>query len=170
MLYCDDLNSKKRKDCVLTLNIILESLLKWFAPILVFTAEEIFSLIDKTDSSIHESLFVKIPDDWKNQKLSKKWLNLFKIKQEANIAIEEKRASKELGSSLEAEIKIYLIKEKLELLDDLNLAEYFITSKAEKFLSDKEEIFIEVKKAEGKKCERCWKILNKKCSRKICPL
>ena len=170
VLYCDDLNSKKRKDCVLTLNIILESLLKWFAPILVFTAEEIFSLIDKTDSSIHESLFVKIPDDWKNQKLSKKWLNLFKIKQEANIAIEEKRASKELGSSLEAEIKIYLIKEKLELLDDLNLAEYFITSKAEKFLSDKEEIFIEVKKAEGKKCERCWKILNKKCSRKICPL
>ena len=36
-----DLNSKKRKDCVIVLNIILESLLKWFAPILVFTTEEI---------------------------------------------------------------------------------------------------------------------------------
>ena len=42
VLYCDSLNSKKRKDCVVVLNIILESLLKWFAPILVFTTEEIY--------------------------------------------------------------------------------------------------------------------------------
>ena len=139
-------------------------------PYLSITTEEIFSLINKKDISIHESLFVKIPDDWKNEKLSKKWLNLIKIKQEANIAIEEKRTSKELGSSLEAEIKIYLPKGKLELLNDLNLPEYFITSKAEKFLSDKEEIKIEVKKAKGKKCSRCWKILDKKCERASCPV
>jgi isoleucyl-tRNA synthetase len=170
VLYCDDLNSKKRKDCVLTLNIILESLLKWFAPILVFTTEEIFSLINKKDISIHESLFVKIPDNWKNEKLGEKWLNLFKIKQEANIAIEEKRTNKELGSSLEAEIKIHIPKEKFELLDDLNLSEYFITSKAEKFISDNEEIKIEVKKASGKKCSRCWKILDEKCDRASCPV
>ena len=154
----------------MTLNIILECLLKWFAPILVFTTEEIFSLINKKDISIHESLFVEIPDDWKNEKLSEKWLNLFKIKQEANIAIEEKRTNKELGSSLEAEIKIYIPKEKFELLDDLNLSEYFITSKAEKFISDNEEIKIEVKKASGKKCSRCWKILDEKCDRASCPI
>ena len=47
VLYCDSLNSKKRKNCVTVLNIILESLLKWFAPILVFTTEEIYSLVDK---------------------------------------------------------------------------------------------------------------------------
>ena len=47
VLYCDELNSKKRKNCVIVLNIILESLLKWFAPILVFTSEEIYSLISK---------------------------------------------------------------------------------------------------------------------------
>ena len=41
-----------------------------------------------------------------NKELSEKWSKLFKIKQEANIAIEEKRANKEIGSSLEAEIKI----------------------------------------------------------------
>ena len=68
------------------------------------------------------------------------------------------------------EIKIYLPKGKLELLNDLNLPEYFITSKAEKFLSDKEEIKIEVKKASGKKCSRCWKILDKKCERASCPV
>ena len=54
-LYCDEKNSKKRKDCQLLLNIILDSLLKWFAPILSFTTEEIFKLVNKNDSekSIH---------------------------------------------------------------------------------------------------------------------
>ena len=62
VLYCDSINSKKRKNCVIVLNIILESLLKWFAPILVFTTEEIYSLINKNnDESIHEKNFVKIP-------------------------------------------------------------------------------------------------------------
>ena len=91
VLYCDSLNSKKRKDCVIVLNIILESLLKWFAPILVFTTEEIFDLISKSNDSIHESTFVKIPENWKNEKINSKWLNLYKIKQEANVAIEEKK-------------------------------------------------------------------------------
>ena len=103
------------------MNVILESLLKWFAPILVFTTEEIYSLVNKDkNESIHENNFVKIPASWENTKLNEKWTNLFKIKQEANIAIEEKRASKEIGSSLEAEIKLILKKEKFELLDKLD--------------------------------------------------
>ena len=169
VLYCDDLSSKKRKDCVVVLNIILESLLKWFAPILVFTSEEIYNLINKKEESIHENLFVKIPNNWKNEVLNSKWEKLFEIKQRANIAIETKRANKEIGSSLEADIKLYLQKEKFELLDRLDLAEYFITSRAEKILSEKKET-IEVKKAEGKKCARCWKILDTKCRRKNCPI
>ena len=171
VLYCDDLNSKKRKNCVTVLNIILESLLKWFAPILVFTTEEIYNLIDKNESSIHESLFVKIPSSWNSQPLNSKWKELFKIKQKANIAIEEKRASKDIGSSLEAEIKLTLNKEKYKMLNNLNLAEYFITSKADRILSpENEEIKIEVNKAKGNKCQRCWKILEKKCDRTKCPI
>ena len=165
VLYCDSLSSKKRKNCVTVLNIVLESLLKWFAPILVFTTEEIHSLVDKKGESIHENNFVNIPKKWKNDKLNKKWLNLFKIKEETNVAIEEKRTSKEIGSSLEAEIKLSINKEKFELLNDIDLAEYFIVSKAEKKLSDKDEIKIEVSKAKGKKCERCWKILENQCTR-----
>ena len=83
----------------IVLNIILESLLKWFAQFW-FTTEEIYSLLNKDNSeSIHENNFVKIPTNWKNDKLNEKWSNLFKIKQEANITI-EKRANKEIGSSL----------------------------------------------------------------------
>ena len=166
VLYCDSLNSKKRKECVIVLNIILESLLKWFAPILVFTTDEIFSLINKNKDSIHEQSFVEIPNSWENKKLDEKWSELFKIKQDANIAIEEKRAIKEIGSSLEADLKILADRKSFDLLEGLNLAEYFITSKAEKIKSDKKEgMKIEVKKAKGTKCSRCWKIIDTKCSR-----
>ncbi len=166
VLYCDNLNSKKRKDCITVLNIILDCLLKWFAPILVFTTDEIYSLVSKESKNIHENVFPVIPTTFNNSALNEKWKHLFKIKQEANIAIEEKRASKEIGSSLEAELKIITDNKNFELLEGLDLAEYFITSKAEKVKTkNKEELKIEVKKANGTKCPRCWKILDKKCVR-----
>ncbi len=165
VLYCDDLNSKKRKNCVVVLNIILESLVKWFAPILVFTSDEVFSLITKEEKNIHEYSFVQVPENWANKKLNDKWEQLFKIKQEANIAIEAKRSSKEIGSSLEAEVRLTVDKKKFELLKDLDLAEYLITSKAEKTLSQSGNLKIEVNKAKGNKCPRCWKILEQKCNR-----
>ena len=69
---------------------------------------------------------------------------------------------------MEAEIILSVNREKFELLNNIDLPEYFITSKAEIKISKEEKI--EVKKALGKKCSRCWKILNNKCSRKNCPL
>ena len=166
VLYCDNLNSKKRKDCIIVLNIILDSLLKWFAPILVFTTDEIYSLVGKDNKSIHEYTLPEIPKKFENPVLDEKWKQLLKIKQEANIAIEEKRASKEIGSSLEAELNITTDNKNFELLEGLDLAEYFITSKAEKFKSkDKEELTIKVTKTKGTKCPRCWKILESKCVR-----
>ena len=165
-LYCDSLDSKKRKNCVIVLNIIFESLLKWFAPILVFTTDEIYSLVNKNKENIHENYFVQIPNSWQNDNLDTKWSKLFKIKQQANIAIEEKRSIKEIGSSLEAEIKLTVNNEIFNLFDGIDLAEYLITSKAEKIKLDSQtDIKIEVKKINGDKCSRCWKIVEKKCKR-----
>ena len=104
--------------------------------------------------------------DISDDELNNKWAKLFKIKQEANIAIEEKRTNKEIGSSLEAEIKITSDIKNLELFNGLDLAEYFITSKAEIIEFDKQkDLKIEVKKTSGTKCARCWKILKTKCER-----
>ena len=165
LLYCDNLNSKKRKDCIVVLNIILECLLKWFAPIFVFTTEEIFNLLNKNENSIHEFSFPEIPQKWKNDSLNNKWQDLYGIKQEVNIAIEEKRSSKEIGSSLEADILIHANEKIFNLLEGLNLEEYFITSKAKKIKGIDNVLRIDVKKAIGTKCPRCWKILENKCSR-----
>ena len=107
-LYCDSLNSNKRKSCIIVLNILLNSLLKWFAPILSFTTEEIYQLVSKKNKSIHLEKFQNYPKKFKDEELDKKWSELIKIRNICNISIEEKRASKEIGSSLEAEINVQL--------------------------------------------------------------
>ncbi len=167
VLYCDNLKSKKRQNCVKVLNILLECLLKWFAPILVFTTEEIFSLVTKSSKSIHELELPKLSDNLKDDLIYEKWKSLFKIKQEANIAIEAKRSSKEIGSSLEAEIEIHANDKNHQILQNLDLAEYFITSKATLFKNSEnnKDTTIKVKKTSGEKCPRCWKILSTKCAR-----
>ena len=109
--------------------------------------------------------FPEIPQKWKNESLNNKWRDLFRIKQEVNIAIEEKRASKEIGSSLEADIIIYANEKIFNLLEGLSLEEYFITSKAKKIKDTNNKLKIDVKKASGTKCPRCWKIVENKCSR-----
>ena len=167
VLYCDKIKSQTRKNCIVVLNLILECLLKWLAPIFVFTTEEIYELINKDGESIHLTTLVDIPSTWKNDALDIKWKTLFKIKQEANIAIEEKRFNKEIGSSLEAEIEIHVSEKYFNLMEGLDLAEYFITSKAIKILNNNQEDKIEIKvnKSLGIKCPRCWKILATKCKR-----
>jgi len=165
LLYCNELGSKKRKECIVVLNIILECLLKWFAPIFVFTTEEIFSLLNKNENSVHELAFPEIPKNWRDESLNNKWRDLYRIKQEVNIAIEEKRSSKEIGSSLEADILIHANEKDFNLLENLDLEEYFITSKVEKIKDANNKLRIVVKKASGTKCPRCWKILETKCSR-----
>jgi isoleucyl-tRNA synthetase len=169
VLYCDDLSSKKRKDCIIVTNIILECLLKWLAPIFVFTTEEIFNLINKNEKSIHETSFPEIPNKWKDDKITKKWKELYQIRQIVNIAIEEKRTNKEIGSSLEANVTISVNEEEFNLLEGLDLEEYFIASEVKKIKKENiDKIKIVVKKSTGKKCTLCWKILDHKCERKFC--
>ena len=61
-LYCDPINSEKRKSTLILLNVILNSLIRWFAPILSFTTEEIYQLISKNKKSIHLEKFLNFPE------------------------------------------------------------------------------------------------------------
>ena len=168
-LYCDSKDSEKRKNCVLVLNIILDYLLKWFAPILSFTTEEIFKLIQKDKQSIHLELFNKDSKVFENKDIDEKWEQLKKIREACNSSIEEKRASKEIGSSLEAEINISLNQDLFEKFKNIDFAELCITSSATVTKGEK-EIEVETKKASGSKCSLCWKISSKPCSRQNCSL
>ena len=181
ILYCDEVKSLKRQTCINLLGLILDVLLKWFAPILSFTTEEIFQIINKESNlSIHLENFPNIPSKWEDKKLSEKWTKLKIVRHVANAAIEVKRASKDIGSSLEADILVYLDEKYLKFTSDVDLSEYFITSKAvAKPLIDDNKLFklddvdgikVLIKKAVGNKCNRCWKILKNPCDRRNCGL
>jgi len=169
VLYCDPLESKKRISTIKFLNIVLEILLKWFAPVLSFTTEEIYSLLKiEEKESIHLEKFPVVPSNWNNQDLNNKWIELIKIRDKCNSSIELKRASKEIGSSLEANLKIFLNDKLFKLFKNADFSELCITSGAEidKINKDNtEEIVIETNKAEGKKCSVCWKINKDNCDR-----
>jgi len=176
VLYCDDLKSPQRKVCINLLSLTLDILLKWFAPILSFTTEEIFQILNKEGkSSIHLESFPDIPSKWENKKIFEKWEKLKVVRNVTNAAIEVKRSSKDIGSSLEADIEVYLGEQYLNLVKDINLSEFFITSHAkakdmtnsDKFfiMEGVDDIAVSVKKAEGEKCSRCWKILGNPCKR-----
>ena len=149
-------------------NILLKILLSYFAPILSFTTEEIYQILNKDKKqSIHLKSFPSIPSNWKNDVLNEKWSNLRKIKDIANISIEEKRNKKEIGSSLEAFIDIKIGENFSKLIKNLDLPEFFITSKVNLEIDKKlkDEVIVNTKKAKGVKCKVCWKINEIKCSR-----
>ena len=164
-LYCDPKNSEKRKSTLLLLNIILNSLLKWFAPILSFTTEEIYQLVSKKEKSIHLEKFIDFPKKFENKELNNKWMQLIKIRDICNISIEEKRANKEIGSSLEASLEIKLNKELIKISNNVDFAELCITSKAKISEHNEGSIIANTTKAKGNKCPVCWKINEEKCSR-----
>ena len=163
-LYCDTKDSNKRQSTILLLKIILNALLKWFAPILSFTTEEIFKLVGNK-KSIHLEKFVNFPNNFKNEDLNLKWLELIKIRDICNLSIEEKRSAKIIGSSLEALLKIKLNEEKFEIVKDTDLSELCITSSAQVEKTKHNEVMVETEKAKGNKCSVCWKISPQPCER-----
>jgi isoleucyl-tRNA synthetase len=164
-LYCDSKDTKKRQSTIILLNVILKSLLRWFAPILSFTTEEIYRLIKDDDKSIHLTKFLEFPKSFKNENLNQKWLELIQIRNVCNISIEEKRASKEIGSSLEASLKINLDKKLNEISKDVDFSELCITSSAEVSYLENSETKVQTTKAEGSKCPVCWKLSIDPCPR-----
>ena len=181
ILYCDSINSQRRNKCLEILNVLTNFLLKWFSPILAFTSEEAYQVIkNKNYKSIHLQDFLVIPLVWNNSEVKNKWVGIKKVKQVVNAAIEDIRNKKIIGSSLEANVIVYLKKEYLNLIKDEDLSEIFICSeaKAESLinqsdlfsLKDIDGVVVKIVKAKGQKCPRCWKILEKTCSRDICGL
>ena len=112
--------------------------------------------------------FLTFPDQFKNEELEKKWNDLIKIRNICNISIEEKRASKEIGSSLEADLKIQISQKLKNLTEKTDFSELCITSKAEVSYEGDAETTAITTKAKGSKCSICWKIKETSCDRSNC--
>ena len=127
------------------------------------------ALIFRNNKSIHLEKFLNFPDLFRNEALNNKWQELIKIRNICNISIEEKRANKEIGSSLEADLNIHLDKKLEEITKNIDFSELCIKSKAQIYFNEKLETSAQTTKAKGTKCTLCWKISENACNRTYCP-
>jgi isoleucyl-tRNA synthetase len=170
-LYCDPWSSLKRKACRTVMDQLFHCLTTWWAPIMVFTMEEVWlSRFNGEGSSVHLMQFAQVQDAWKNQELDKKWNIIRSVRRAVTGALEIERANKTIGSSLEAAPTVYIQMEQwaIDAVRAQDLAELCITSAAtlevgdgptDAFrLDDLKNVAVVFHKAEGAKCARSWKI------------
>ena len=164
-LYTLKKDSIERRAAQTTMYIILDSLVKILAPMISFTAEEIWKAMKHTKNEEVESVMLTdFPEpnaQYDNAELMEKWDRIIKLKDIVAKELENARANKTIGHSLNAKVTIYaedsqynFIKENLELLQTV-----FIVSKLEvkeNARKDEVKLGVKVEQAPGQKCERCW--------------
>jgi isoleucyl-tRNA synthetase len=160
-LYCDPWSSLKRRSCRTVIDQLFHCLTTWWAPILVFTMEEVWlSRFPGEGSSVHLMPFAKAPEEWRDDALAAKWDKIRGVRSVVTAALEIERANKVIGSSLEAAPKVHVGKGSAEAiaLRGIDFAEICITSGIDVIEGDDSNIFVTFAKAEGAKCARSWKI------------
>jgi isoleucyl-tRNA synthetase len=137
---------------------------------LCFTAEEAWCARYRTDdASVHLELFPEVPAAWRDTRLAEKWRKIRLVRRVVTGALEIARASKRIGSSLEADPIVHVSNPELyEAVVDVNLEEVCITSGATLAadegpaagfrLPEVPGVAVVVNLAEGTKCARSWKI------------
>lgn len=168
-LYCDG-DTDRRRAARTVLDILFHRLTRWLAPVLVFTMEEVWlERFPGDDNSIHLEDFVATPVCWRDEALAAKWATIRKVRRVVTGALEVERAAKVIGASLEAAPTVHVDAETAKVLETVSFDDLCITSgitvttkgaPSDGFtVDDVAGIVVVFAKAEGEKCQRCWKIL-----------
>lgn len=169
--YTAKADSVARRSCQSALYLIAEAIVRWFAPILSFTAQETWELLPgNRDKYVFTSEWYENLQDLPENAVTNNefWQKIKLVRDEVNKKLEAARNDKIIGSSLQAEVTIYADDATKSLLDSLGDELRFvqIVSKitvlplaeksAEATDADIPGLAIVVKQSEAKKCERCW--------------
>ncbi|MBC7140751.1 MAG: class I tRNA ligase family protein, partial [Rhodobacteraceae bacterium] len=170
-LYCDAPDSLRRRSARTVLDLLFHRLVTWLAPILVFTMEDVWlARFPGEEGSVHLLDIPETPADWLDEPLARKWEAIRKVRRTVTAALEVQRTAKVIGASLEAAPVVHVESaEALAALRSVDFADICITSDLQ-LTADPvpEEAFrlpevpgvgVVFEKAEGEKCQRCWKIL-----------
>jgi isoleucyl-tRNA synthetase len=169
-LYTSGPDDPRRRAAQTVCYDLFVALARLMAPILTFTTEEAWRhLAGPHAESVHLERFPEVPLEWVDDTLKREWDRLLEVRREVARALEQARSRKLIGSGLEAAVRITsapedlpaLLRAKQELLPTL-----FIVSRVElggggsaSVQHESQEIpglVIEVDRAPGNKCERCW--------------
>jgi isoleucyl-tRNA synthetase len=161
----------QRRSAQSAMYIILNAMIRLLAPILTFTAEEIWLSLpsfDGKESSVHLTQFPDVNPEFMNADLAKNWNTMIALKGEISKAIEIARKNKVVGHSLDAcvhiappenlrsflenrceDLKALLILSRVDIVGKEHIEDPYASSEFE-------GLTIGVTKAKGKKCDRCW--------------
>ena len=162
-LYCEKEKSVQRRAAQTTMYKILSAITRLIAPILSYTAEEIWGFMPHSSSDDTESVFLNQFPEKSNieadSEFIEKWNLIYQTRLDVNKVLEEKRNEKLIGKPLEAAVTIFVADEnQYEILSDASdiLKTVLIVSSLKVEKSEQSETTYSVTKAEGEKCERCW--------------
>ncbi|MEB6224156.1 isoleucine--tRNA ligase [Pantoea anthophila] len=165
-------DSLARRSCQTALWHIVEALVRWMAPIMSFTADEIWGYLPGERAQYvfteewYQGLFGLAEDEALNDAY---WAELLKVRGEVNKVIEQARADKRIGGALEATVTLYADAElaaKLQALGNelrfvlltsgAQVADYALANDEAQQSELLKGLKIALHKAEGEKCQRCW--------------
>ncbi|MCL0046206.1 isoleucine--tRNA ligase [Nitrospinaceae bacterium] len=169
-LYTYPKNSKERRSGQTVLNELLTGMTRLMAPVLSFTAEEVWSYFSHSDGkSVHMNSFTDSIDVSVDEGFICRWDMLTDLKSEVSKALELCRREKVIGHSLDAQVRLVLPSNVSSVLDGeySDLKFLFIVSSVElvNVLGDEDKVYssekmkdleIGVSRMGGEKCERCW--------------
>jgi len=149
---------------------VFECLVTWLSPITCFTAEEAWwARHGEEAGSVHERTWPAIPEAWRNDALAVRWAEIRRVRRVVTGALELERAEKRIGASLQAHPVVFVPAETADLLKDIDFADVVIASgvsvetgeaPADAYrLEEVPGIAVVPARAEGEKCQRCWKVL-----------
>ena len=161
-LYCEEKDGLLRRSAQTALFLILDTMAKLFAPILAFTCDEIWLAMPHREGDDPRNVLLnEMNKPFTQYALDEDamaaWSGLIDVRDAVNAALEQARSEKKIGKSLEAKATIPSGRIAGSRLADLDeLADLLIVSQAE---VSPDVTNIQVEPAEGRKCERCWKVL-----------
>nr|WP_325211266.1 isoleucine--tRNA ligase [uncultured Oscillibacter sp.] len=161
-LYCDEKDGALRRSAQTALYLILDTMTRIMAPILAFTCDEIWQAMahregDDPRNVLFNDMHKPFADYALDDAAMEKWAAIEALRDKVNASLEAARAEKTIGKSLEAAVTLTVPEENGWLADLPELADLLIVSQAA--VKTGSETAVEVSKAQGGKCERCWKVL-----------
>jgi len=167
-VYTSKKGSVERRSAQTVMYRILDTLVRLMAPVLSFTADEVWGYIPgEREESVHLAEFPPLNPEWKDEQLVERWERIMKIRAEVSKALEQARVAKTIGHSLDAAVTIAAEPELLGFLNGYarELPAIFIVSSVTLAETLEVESYaaegiagmkVRVTAAPGEKCERCW--------------
>ncbi len=162
-LYCDEKDGALRRSAQTALYLILDAMTRIMAPILAFTCDEIWQAMahregDDPRNVLFNDMHQPFADYALDAAAMEKWAAIEALRDKVNAALEAARSEKTIGKSLEAAVTLTVPEENAWLAETPELADLLIVSQVTVKIGA--EAAVEVSKAQGGKCERCWKVLG----------